>query len=146
MGLVAGAKTAVFCRQVTDEERGARTESADDGSSMLDGRDQPRGSPTGTGFTEHAKGVGAFGELDGVGEDAEVRKADRAADVGGERRRGANASGKEEEKEEEKADLTPPTPLSNFAASPLVERGEKRLFLTPPSPRSEAELERGVGG
>ena len=141
---MAGAKTAVLCRQVTDEEGGARTESTDDGGSMLDGRDQPRGSPTGTGFTEHAKGVGAFGELDGVGEDAEVRKADRAVDVGGERRRGANASGKEEEKEEE--GLTPPTPLSNFAASPLVERGEKRLFLTPPSPRSEAELERGVGG
>ena len=47
-----------------------------------------------------------------------------------------------------RGDLTPPAPLSNFAATPLVERGEpeRACFLAPPSPRSEAELERGAGG
>jgi|GEM_PF-5967480 len=48
-------------------------------------------------------------------------------------------------------DLTPPAPLSNFAATPLVERGEPKraCFLAPPlheALRSNAELERGLGG
>jgi len=45
----------------------------------------------------------------------------------------------------------PPVPLSSFAASPLVERGEpeRASFLAPPlhaALRSNAELERGLGG
>ena len=50
-----------------------------------------------------------------------------------------------------RGDLTPPTPLSSFAATPLVERGEpeRASFLAPPlhaALRSNAELERGAGG
>jgi len=41
-------------------------------------------------------------------------------------------------------DLTPPTPLSNFAATPLVERGEPERASSPPSPRSIAQ-QCGVG-
>ena len=48
--------------------------------------------------------------------------------------------------------LTPPTPLSSFAATPLVERGEpeRACFLAPSSPRSIAQQcgagEGGRGG
>gem|GEM_PF-4706157 len=48
-----------------------------------------------------------------------------------------------------RADLTPPTPLSSYAATPLVERGEpeENELLPPPSPRSIAkQCVAGEGG